>query len=67
MYDPQEVPEVLPAGDISHLFSIPLNQLRFWETPDDPTEIRQVQATYYGMVTEVDAQNRTAFECLISC
>ena len=56
MYDPQEVPEVLPAGDISHPFLNTLNQLRFWETPDDPTEIRQVQATYYGMVTEVDAQ-----------
>ena len=56
MYDPLEVPEVLPAGDISHPFLNTLSQLRFWETPDDPTEIRQVQATYYGMVTEVDAQ-----------
>ena len=56
MYDPEEVPEPLPAGDISHPFLNTLTQLRFLDIPDNPIEIRQTRATYYGMVTEVDNQ-----------
>ena len=64
MYDPEEVPEPLPAGDISHPFLNTLTGLRFLDIPDNPIEVRQTRATYYGMVTEVDNQMGRLLEAI---
>tara|TARA_Y100000741_G_scaffold62585_1_gene44478 strand:+ start:9837 stop:11315 length:1479 start_codon:yes stop_codon:yes gene_type:complete len=64
MYDPEEVPEPLPAGDISHPFLNTLTGLRALDIPDNPIEVRQTRATYYGMVTEVDNQMGRLLEAI---
>ncbi len=56
MYDPSDVSDPLPAGDVSHPF---LAAMRGWgvtDPPEDPLDMRQLRATYYGMVSEVDHQ-----------
>ena len=56
LYDPADVPEPIPVGDTAHPF---LESMAGWgitDVPDDPLDLRQLRATYYGMVTEVDHQ-----------
>jgi arylsulfatase A-like enzyme len=56
LHDPAEVPEVIPVGDDSHPFLQELSAWHFGLAVEDDFERRQVQATYYGMVAEVDHQ-----------
>ena len=55
-HDPGEVPDFLSKGSISHPFFDALSKLDFIQTPKKEIDRRQLRATYYGMVEEVDDQ-----------
>ena len=55
-HDPAEVPAPLPAQDIDHPFIEALGAWGFTTASSDPLEVRQLRATYYGMIAEVDHQ-----------
>ena len=56
MFDLVDVPEPIPYTDSDHPF---LKMLATWaltDPPIDPVDLRQLRATYYGMLAEVDYQ-----------
>lgn len=55
-HDPAEVPEALPVGDLNHPFLEELQEWKFGGDAKGDRERRQVQATYYAMIAEVDHQ-----------
>ena len=55
-HDPAEVPAPLPAQDIDHPFIEALGAWGFTTASSDPLEVRQLRATYHGMIAEVDHQ-----------
>jgi len=52
-YDPDEVPNPVPAPDRPLPFSGHLSEQR---APDDQAELRSLRAQYYGMISDVDEQ-----------
>ena len=56
LHDPAGVPAPLPAPSTGHPFLEALAGFGFTAASDDPLEVRQVRATYYGMIAEVDDQ-----------
>ena len=52
-YDPDEVPDPVPAPDRPQPFSGHLSEQR---APDDQAELRSLRAQYYGMISDVDEQ-----------
>lgn len=55
-YSPAEVGEPLPVGETGHPFLDVLPEWGFTRAPEDELDRRQLRATYYGMVDEVDDQ-----------
>ena len=55
-YNPAEVPDPLPVGDTGHPFLDVVPEWGFTRAPDTELDQRQLRATYYGMVDEVDEQ-----------
>lgn len=56
LYDPADVPAPLPKPATTHPFFDAIMSWWFTVAPEDSLEVRQIRATYYGMVTEVDYQ-----------
>ncbi len=61
MYDPAEVPAPIGAATRAeeaavHPFTAAAMDWKWCRADDDEAEIRQLRATYYAMMTEVDAQ-----------
>jgi len=52
-YDPDDVPDPVPAPDRPLPFSGHLSEER---APEDPAELRSLRAQYFGMISDVDEQ-----------
>ena len=57
LVDPASVPgPIVDEADADHPFLATARSWRHTRPPADPVDLRQLRATYYGMMTEVDAQ-----------
>ncbi len=56
MFDPADVPEPIPPTDGGHPFLQMMSTWGLTDPPVDPLDLRQLRATYYGMLAEVDHQ-----------
>ena len=69
MFDPASVPDPVRAvtraeGGVQHPLLGMLIDHPFVRSPDDPREQRELRATYYGMIAEVDDQLGRIFDAL---
>ncbi len=55
-YDPGDMPAPLPIGPTPHGLHRALLRNEFAAAPTDPAAVARIQAQYYGMCSEVDAQ-----------
>ena len=56
LHDPADVDAPIPPADVAHPFLDTVRAAQHQEGRDDPDEVRQLRATYFGMVAEVDTQ-----------
>lgn len=64
MYDPGDCPAPLPIPDARHPLHDQMLAIPQVAAPTDPESMAALQAQYFGMISEVDAQLGRVWECL---
>lgn len=64
MYSPDQMPTPIGIGEPAHALHRRLLTIAYSSAPTSPSEMAEVMAQYYGMVSEVDAQLGRVFDHL---